>query len=168
MNFFTLFLRNLRHGPYTDPFPFGPAPPPPKRLRGRVAFDAHECEGCLLCEKVCPSGAIRFSRAPEGLNFDCWHGTCVFCGACEFYCPTKAVHLTNEWALAHGEAEKFEYAEHGLIPSIVCAECGGKGLDTAPNVSKVRPPLSADELQQLRARCPKCRNKFLKSRGKAK
>jgi len=166
MNFLTLFVRNLRHGPYTDPFPFAPAPPAPKRLRGRIAFDASICEGCLLCEKVCPSGAIKFSRTRDGLAFDCWHDTCVFCGTCEFYCPTRAVYTTNEWSLAHVEADKFTIAEHGLIPNIVCSDCGGKGLDTAPNVSKVRPPLSAEELVQLRGRCPKCRNKFFRARGK--
>jgi hydrogenase-4 component H len=168
MNFLQLFARNLRHGPYTEPFPFAPAPRAPKRLRGRIVFEANICEGCLLCEKLCPSGAIRFARTPDGMTFDCWHSTCVFCGTCTFYCPTGAIEQTNDWSLAHLEAERFAVAEHGLIPSIVCVECGGKGLDTAPNVSKVRPPLSADELRELRARCPKCRNKFLRARGKAK
>lgn len=119
-----------------------------------------------MCEKLCPSGAIRFARTPDGMTFDCWHSTCVFCGTCEFYCPTRAIHQTNDWSLAHLEAEKFALAEHGLIPALICVECGGKGLDTAPNVSKVKPPMSAEEVAQLRARCPKCRNKFLRSRGK--
>ena len=166
MNFLTLFTRNLRRGPYTESFPFGPPAPAPKRLRGRIEFDAKICEGCLLCEKLCPSGAIRFSRTREGLAFDCWHSTCVFCGTCEFYCPAGSIRQTTDWNLAHVEAETFAVAEHGLIPAIVCAECGGKGLDTAPNVSKVKPPLSDEEYAQLRARCPKCRNKFLKNRGK--
>ncbi len=97
------------------------------------------CEGCLLCEKLCPSGAIQFTRTPDGMTFDCWHSTCVFCGTCEFYCPTKAIHQTNDWHLAHVQAEKLRSAEHGLIPNLVCADCGGKGLDTAPNVAKVTP-----------------------------
>ena len=100
------------------------------------------------------------------MTFDCWHPTCVFCGTCEFYCPTKAIHQTNDWHLAHFQAEKFGMTEHGLIPNLVCADCGGKGLDTVPNTAKVKPPLSAEELVQLRARCPKCRAKFLKNRGK--
>jgi len=166
MNFLTLFARNLRRGPYTEPFPFGPPTPAPKRLRGRIEFEAKSCEGCLLCEKLCPSGAIKFSRTPAGLAFDCWHSTCVFCGTCAFYCPTGAIRQTSDWSLAHLEGEQFALAERGLIPPIVCVECGGKGLDTAPNVAKVRPPLSDDEYAQLRARCPKCRSKFLRSRGK--
>ena len=56
MNFLSLFARNLRHGPYTEPFPFAPPTPAPKRLRGRIVFDPKFCEGCLLCEKLCPSG----------------------------------------------------------------------------------------------------------------
>ena len=100
------------------------------------------------------------------MTFDCWHPTCVFCGTCEFYCPTKAIHQTNDWHLAHFQSEKFGMTEHGLIPNQVCADCGGKGLNTVPNTAKVKPALSAEELVQLRARCPKCRNKFLKNRGK--
>ncbi len=166
MNFLALFARNLRRGPYTEPFPFGPPSPTPKRLRGRISFDPAICEGCLLCEKLCPSGAIKFTRTPGGMTFDCWHPTCVFCGTCEFYCPTKAIHQTNDWHLAHFQSEKFGMTEHGLIPNLVCADCGGKGLNTVPNTAKIKPALSADELVQLQARCPKCRAKFLKNRGK--
>ena len=167
MNFLSLFARNLSRGPYTEPFPFAPPTPAPKRLRGRIVFDAKPCEGCLLCEKLCPSGAIRFTRTKDGLAFACWHATCVFCGTCAFYCPSGAIRQSADWSLAHLEAEKFALAEHALIPNLVCLECGGKGLDTAPNVAKVRPPLSADEYAVLRARCPKCRNKFLRNRGKS-
>ncbi len=64
MNFLSLFVRNLRQGPYTEPFPFGPPSPTPERLRGRIAFDPAICEGCLLCEKLCPSGAISSPGRP--------------------------------------------------------------------------------------------------------
>ena len=73
----------------------------------------------------------------------------MFCGTCEFYCPSGAIHQTNDWRLAHLEAEKFTLAEHGLIPNQICVECGGKGLDTAPNVVKVRPPLRAEEYARV-------------------
>lgn len=167
MNFFSLFARNLKHGPYTEAFPFAPAKTP-ENFRGRIAFKAEDCEGCRLCEKVCPAGAIRFARTADGMTFDCWHDTCVFCGTCEFYCPTKAVHQTDDWHLAHVQAEKFQQVEHGLIPNQVCVECGAKGLDTAPSVAKVKPPLSDEEYTALRGRCPKCRQKFLKARKETK
>ena len=166
MNFLSLFARNLRRGPYTEPFPSGRHRQRPSACAAASPSIRQSCEGCLLCEKLCPSGAIKFTRTPEGMTFDCWHPTCVFCGTCEFYCPTKAIHQTNDWHLAHFQSEKFGMTEHGLIPNQVCADCGGKGLNTVPNTAKVKPPLSAEELVQLRARCPKCRNKFLKNRGK--
>jgi formate hydrogenlyase subunit 6/NADH:ubiquinone oxidoreductase subunit I len=163
MNFLSLFLRNLRDGPYTESFPFGPAPTA-KRFRGRIAFDADTCEGCRICERVCPANAIRMDKTAEGMTFDCWHNTCVFCGNCEFHCPTKSVHQTADWHLAHLQDEKFGMVEHGLIPNHACAGCGAKALATAPATQKIKPPLSADELGHLKSLCPKCRAKFLKSR----
>lgn len=163
MNFLSLFLRNLRQGPYTEAFPFAPAPTP-KKLRGRISFNATNCEGCRICEKVCPANAIRFARTPEGMTFDCWHSTCVFCGNCEFYCPTDAIQQTNDWHLSHTQAEKFDMVEHGMIPMQVCTECGGKALATAPVVSTAKPPVTPEEIEQLRPLCPKCRAKFLKNR----
>lgn len=163
MNFLTLFARNLKHGPYTEAFPLGPAFTP-ERLRGRIEFKAYDCEGCRICERVCPAGAIRFERTPDGMTFDCWHDTCVFCGNCAFYCPTGAIYQTNDWNLTHTQDEKFEMVEHGIIPMQVCVECGKKALDTAPSVKNVDPPLSAEEMTELRARCPRCRATYLKNR----
>jgi formate hydrogenlyase subunit 6/NADH:ubiquinone oxidoreductase subunit I len=163
MNFFSLFIRNLKHGPYTEPFPFAPAVTP-KRFRGRITFDAASCEGCRICEKVCPAGAIRFTRTADGMTFDCWHDTCVFCGSCEFYCPTKSVRQTDDWHLAHAQDQTFAMVEHGLIPNQLCAGCGAKALATAPMVGNVSPPLADEELAQLRPLCPKCRANYLKAR----
>lgn len=163
MNFLTIFARNIKNGPYTEAFPFGPAFTPDK-LRGRIVFKAETCEGCRICERVCPANAIRFAKTPEGMTFDCWHNTCVFCGNCEFYCPTDAIHQTNDWNLAHVQSEKFDMVEHGLIPNQTCVECGATALNTSPMLKNVNPPLNETEYAELRGRCPKCRAKYLKTR----
>ena len=77
-----------------------------------------ECPGCLegnrrlrdACEQVCAPGAIRFDKTPEGLRFMMWHNSCVFCGLCEYYCPTDAIT---------GERRKPYY-----IDPDVCVRCG--------------------------------------------
>lgn len=163
MNILTLFARNLFRGPVTDPYPFGPTVTE-KRFRGAIAFDAPSCEGCKLCERVCPSGAIKFSKDPGGLAFDCWHDTCVFCGTCAFYCPTGSIVQTAEWALAHGQAEKYRVVAHGLIPNQTCTECGATALDTAPAQTGVKPPFTAEEFTKVRGMCPKCRAKYMRNR----
>lgn len=165
MNFMKIFARNLMQGPYTDPFPFGPTFTP-KDLRGRVAFDEKNCTGCRACEQVCVGGAIRFDKTPEGLRFLLWHNTCTFCGLCEFYCPTKAIHLTNDWHMAHAATDKFTQTEAGLIAYTTCAQCGVKALASAPNVIGLEPPVGPEEFEQLRNLCPGCRRKALLARGK--
>lgn len=163
MNVLSLFLRNLIAGPVTDPYPFGPTSTA-KKFRGRITFDATSCEGCKLCERVCPSGAIKFQKDPGGLAFDCWHDTCVFCGTCAFYCPTGSIRQTGEWALAHLQADKYRMVEHSLIPNQTCTECGATTLDTAPMQAGVKPPFTTDELAKVRGMCPKCRAKFMRAR----
>ena len=57
-----------------------------------------------------------------------------------------------------------DMVEHGLIPNQTCVDCGATALNTAPMVKNAKPPLSTEEYAEVRARCPKCRAKYLKNR----
>ena len=164
MNILKIFARNLARGPSTIAFPFGEAWTP-KKLRGRIKFNLAACTGCRACEQVCAGGAIRFDKTPEGLRFMMWHNTCVFCGLCEFYCPTKAIYQSDDWHMAHAAEHAYEMAIRELLPYISCSQCGGKTLSSAPNPVGVDPPFSAEEIEQQRHLCPACRKKAMAERG---
>ena len=46
------------------------------------------CIGCKLCEKKCPSGAIKVENNHAAINYD----LCTDCGACKAACPVKVIN----------------------------------------------------------------------------
>jgi formate hydrogenlyase subunit 6/NADH:ubiquinone oxidoreductase subunit I len=164
MNFLKILIRNLVNGPSTVAYPFGPAWTPDK-LRGRIRFKVSTCTACRACEQVCAPGAIRFDKTPDGLRFMMWHNTCVFCGLCEFYCPTDAIQQTNDWHMAHAVEKQFDMTIKETIPYVPCTTCGAKALASAPTPVGVEPPFTAEEIEIQRNLCPGCRKKALAARG---
>ena len=69
-------------------------------FRGKPSVNG--CVGCRICQKVCPTGAISFSKDENGkvieYKFDL--KKCIICGNCSFYCPKGAIKMTKEYELA--------------------------------------------------------------------
>jgi len=89
----------------------------------------------------------------------------VFCGLCEHYCPTDAIHQTDDWHLAHATARQYEMVIRETVTYISCSACGAKALASAPNPVGVVPPFTAEEIEVQRNLCPVCRKKVLAERG---
>ena len=83
--------------------------PMPERSRGIVVLLSDKetgklnCTGCLLCEKACPTGAIRI-EAPRDekkkrhlKSFVVDHGLCCFCGLCEEACNFAAIKMAGKY-----------------------------------------------------------------------
>ncbi len=156
MWFLPVLFRNLRQGPATDPFPFGEASTP-KTFRGRVRFDPQSCTGCQACAHVCAGGAIRFEEQPDGLEFTLWHNACVFCGLCVHYCLSKAIRQTDDWHLAHPQADKFAMVERATVAYRPCDGCGKPFLPASLRLMDLAFGGSSPEIARLRYLCPECR-----------
>lgn len=102
MGLMTEVIFNLFKKPVTENFP-KEKPKVPKKVRGKHRYYQEKCIGCLLCEKACPTDAIKMHVIPgqKGKNsIDIDFGRCIFCGLCVERCPTAALEFTNEFLLA--------------------------------------------------------------------
>ena len=140
MNFLSLFTRNLSTGPLHRTVPVRARRS--RRPSGCAAASRStrkSARAACLCEKLCPSGAIRFARTPDGHDLRLLARDLRVLRHLRVLLPDQGDPPDQRLASRPRAGQKFALAEHGLIPNQVCAECGGKGLDTAPNVAKVRP-----------------------------
>lgn len=156
MSFLKVLFNNLFAGPSTEAFPFGEATTP-EALRGKVTFDAGACVGCLMCEHVCPAGAIRFDEGEDGLHFMIWHNTCVTCGLCAHYCVTKAIRLSNDWRLSHVQIEKYAMTDHATVPWGHCTSCGTRLMPVADALMRHAYRGVSARTEHLGRLCPDCR-----------
>ncbi len=156
MAFLKILLNNLLKGAATDPFPFGETVTY-DAYRGKVTFDATACAGCRMCEHVCAGGAIHFAEEPDGLHFTIWHNTCISCGLCAYYCPTKAIRLSNDWHLSHLQERKYAMTDSAVIAATVCAQCGCPMPPVADALMRVAFRAVGPRTEKMRHLCPDCR-----------
>ncbi len=87
-------IKNLTHKPATLMYPnkkrafF-------ERTRGHVEIRIADCIFCGICQKRCPSNAIRVERA--GKLWQIERMNCIQCGACVDNCPKKCLGMKNDY-----------------------------------------------------------------------
>ncbi len=55
-----------------------------------LGLDAEKCNGCMLCETVCPHAVFKVSERKAHIVD---RGACMECGACQRNCAQGAISL---------------------------------------------------------------------------
>lgn len=90
MDFTGFALKNLFSKPATKNYPAEPAVYP-ERSRGHIEIDIDDCIMCGMCQRKCPSGAIKVDRATRTWSIE--RMGCVQCENCVSGCPKKCLSI---------------------------------------------------------------------------
>jgi formate hydrogenlyase subunit 6/NADH:ubiquinone oxidoreductase subunit I len=80
----------------------------PDDFRGQIRFLAHNCIGCKICMRDCPSDAIEIRKVGEKrfeAAFDL--GRCIYCAQCVDSCPKSALETSGRFELAELNSRKL-------------------------------------------------------------
>ncbi len=66
-----------------------------------------KCIWCMLCQKNCPTGAIKTDKA--GKTQSVVRNRCITCGRCVEVCPTQTIFMRQQYSKPAMEPEIHIY-----------------------------------------------------------
>ncbi len=103
----TLF-KNLFHGPYTVLYPIKQKDKY-ERTRGKIGIDIDNCIFCGMCERRCPTGAIKVEKGKTSWSIE--RLQCIQCNYCNEVCPKKCLRMENEYTSPSFGSVRDEYTK---------------------------------------------------------
>lgn len=107
-----LTLKSLLKGPDTRRFP-AVVREPFKGTRGNLVFTEGKCTVCTLCDKKCPTHAIKVDRKARTWELD--RHLCILCGECVEACAKSALRLDEHYFVP--VLEKGKGVESYVVPA---------------------------------------------------
>ncbi len=98
-----IVMKAMVRPPVTHRYPFEPRVHVPL-TRGELAIEIEKCIFCMLCEKKCPTGALKVDRPGKVWTID--RLACITCNYCVEACPKKCLALTTNHATPTVTKEK--------------------------------------------------------------
>lgn len=96
-------LKNLFRKPATRLYPKTPYTAF-RGTRGSIRLDYDGCNFCTLCDKRCPSGAIKVDRPNKVWEID--RLRCIVCGYCVEVCAKDCLYIDEHYSAPLLAAEK--------------------------------------------------------------
>jgi formate hydrogenlyase subunit 6/NADH:ubiquinone oxidoreductase subunit I len=104
-------MHNLMQKPATVNYPKGSIDQF-RGYRGKLTYDPTNCIDCKMCERDCPTGAIKIinegTRQDRKMKAVLNVGHCVFCCQCVDSCPKKSLSCSQDYDLANTDKSKLK------------------------------------------------------------
>lgn len=99
-------LKSLAHGPYTVLYPIKKKENF-KITRGKIGITISDCIFCGMCERRCPTGAIKVEKLRSAWSID--RLQCIQCNYCSEVCPKKCLRMDNQYTSPSFDKVRDEY-----------------------------------------------------------
>ena len=93
LKMFKMVMRAFVRKSTCDMYPKKPAHQYPN-TRGHIEIEADKCILCTICDKRCPTHAIKVDRNGKTWSID--HYKCIYCNNCVEVCPKKCLLMVQQ------------------------------------------------------------------------
>lgn len=101
-----ILFKNLFHGPYTTQYPIKKRESF-ERTRGQIGIDIDACIFCGMCERRCPTGALKVDKAKSSWSIE--RNQCIQCNYCNEVCPKKCLRMENQYSAPSYDKVRDEF-----------------------------------------------------------